>query len=454
MRVSGGIGPPRYTFRMTDRHAPKARRRTILTALVLGMSTISALTAQGVPVLPTLATPTEPAQVRHSLEQIVRDMSAAVRAADIDGYLAHVDLREPVFAQEHRMWAADLVRNTPLVFDMQILDENFQVGDGSVECDVRFTWAMPIVKNEAHVKATPEQLKTPGKDRSLTLRCRFNLVDSAALPRWLFAGEVWKRAEGPGILALYPGDELAENAAAVVQIMPEVRAHVERGFGLENTPLSEHVQVVKLYDRMQHLQFSIYPSYDDPIGGWNEPGESMKILVNRSPRRKELRPLLAHEYAHVATFFLGEKAGVMPWWVLEGVAELSAEAFQGSKSIDLIVRGWAESNQLRTWDQLADFRGEAQEHQGHVYTQGHHMMGYISERFGRDRRNRWLRELALGSSLDEASVEVFAASWQSIDSAWRESLTRPPADSEPASPATQPPAHPAGEPATGAGLPK
>lgn len=351
------------------------------------------------------------------------------------------------------MWAADLARNTPLAFDMQVLEENFEVGDGSVECDVRFTWTMPIVKNEAHVQATPEQLKTPGKERSLTLRCRFNLATSGTPGQWLFAGEVWKKAEGPGVVVFYPGDDLAENAAAVVESMPEVRAHVERGFGLENSPLSAHVQALKLYDRMEHLQFSIYPSYDDPIGGWNEPGESMKILVNRSPRRRQLRPLLAHEYAHVATFYLGDKASFMPWWVLEGVAELSAEAFKGSASIDAVVRGWAKSGQLRTWDQLADFRGEAQAHQGHVYTQGHHMVGYISERYGRDARNRWLAQLAVGKTLDEASIEVFGASWESIDAAWRESLMQPsPDDDPPADPA--PAKDDAAQPASEAVAPK
>ncbi len=59
---------------------------------------------------------------------------------------------------------------------------------------------------------------------------------------------------------------------------------------------------------------------------------------------------------------------------------------------------------------------------GNVYGQGEHMMVYISERFERSGRNAWLRAMANGKSLDEATREVFKMSFDDLDEAWRQAL--------------------------------
>lgn len=366
------------------------------------------------------ASAADPAEVRGQIELTLRAMEQAVLEADQPGYLALCDLSDPVFAQEHTMWAADLGRNRPLKFTLALKDENFEVGDGAAEGDMVMTWTMSAVKNENHLKPSAEQLAKPGKERTLTTRCRF----TAKADRWLYAGEVWNVATGDGVRVLY-ANGLEKPARGVVEVMPEVKAHVHEGFELEHSELPKHTQTVKLYRSMLHLQESIYLSYDDGIGGWNEPGESIKILVTRPDREgKSFKPVLAHEYGHCATFFLGPKASAMPWWALEGVADLSAETFSNSRAgTDKRVRGWARKGELRRWEQLADFRGEAQEHQGFVYTQGHHMVGYISDRFGRTKRTQWLREMANGKSLEEASTAALGMSWEQVDNDWRASLS-------------------------------
>lgn len=383
------------------------------------------------------AAPADPALAMLEIARTLREMEAAVLAADQERYLSFVDLSEPVFAQEHRMWAKDLTRNKPLKFALTLEEENFELGDGVAEGLLRTDWTMSKFKNEAHTAHTPEQLATPGEDRTVAFRVRFIRRETeGGAPLWLFAGEVWNRKEAPGALVLFE-DGLDEVAQRVLEVLPEVRAHVEEGFGLADTELPKHVQQIKLYRSMTHLQFSIYPSYDDGIGGWNEPGEAIKILVSRDRQKGPLRTLLAHEYGHVATFFMGPKATDMPWWALEGVAELAAEGFGKSRSrVNAIVRQWAQSNNLRRWEQLADFRGEAQDHQGHVYTQGHDMIGYISERFGRDGRNAWLTRLAQGDDLDAASQAALATPWAQIDADWRAELAKPlPVPAEPKDPA-------------------
>ena len=162
------------------------------------------------------------------------------------------------------------------------------------------------------------------------------------------------------------------------------------------------VQEVKIYPSMLHLQESIYLSYEDGLSGWNEPGESIKIITNpRRASKRGLTGLLAHEYGHVATFELGPKANDMPWWALEGVAELSAERFAalGHDAENAVMR-WQRASALAKWDDLADFHkvqdNSPRDLQAKVYKQGQHMLMYISDRFGRDARNAWLTAMGQG----------------------------------------------------------
>jgi hypothetical protein len=125
----------------------------------------------------------------------------------------------------------------------------------------------------------------------------------------------------------------------------------------------------------------------------------------------------------VATFQLGPKATDMPWWILEGVADLSAQEYAHDWTmVDRMVRGWAASGNLIEWDRLADFHGEATQHSTHVYHQGHHMLGYVSDRFGRSKRNDWMRQMAQGRTLDEATRSALGLSFDDLDRDWRKSL--------------------------------
>ena len=58
---------------------------------------------------------------------------------------------------------------------------------------------------------------------------------------------------------------------------------------------------------------------------------------------------------------------------------------------------------------------------GHVYRQGQHMSAYITQRFGRTKRNNWLRAMANGASIDEASVKELGVpgGFAEIDRDWR-----------------------------------
>ncbi len=341
----------------------------------------------------------DPAATRAGIESLLRDMSAAVIAGDPEAYLRLVWQGEPNWAKEQENWAADLRRLVPRRFEIELKEGDLTLSDGWAHAEIVWSWSMGA-----------------GPLRKLDFPARFAQTDTG----WLYAGEVWEVQEGDRVRVLYP-EGFHRAAKTVIAELPAVRERVHEGFELTEDDIVDRVQEVKLYGSMDHLQQSIYLSYAEPLGGWNEPGEAIKLLAGQVRARGGARVLLAHEYGHVATFELGEKASAMPWWVLEGVAELSAESVGGGKP-DRVVRMWAQAGDLIEWHRLADFRGEARDHGFNVYKQGQHMLGYISERFGRTARNDWLTRMAQGESLDEATKGALGLSFEDLDREWRESL--------------------------------
>jgi hypothetical protein len=345
---------------------------------------------------------------RASIEHLLQGMSRAIEAADQPAYLATVSQNDPVFALEQKNWARDLARKPVARCEVRLADPEADMGiapGGVVILPVTFTWQMP-----------------DAKERTLTFPARFVRSGKG----YLYAGEHWKTLEAPGVRVFF--EEGAEEAAkAVAEVLPAVREEVHRVFGLENeAAITTRTQEVKLYRTVKHLQHSIYLSYTDGLAGWNEPGESIKILSGRTAAKGMMRTLLAHEYGHVATFELGPQANEMPWWILEGVAEFSAEKYSRARErAGRTVRGWSASGKLVPWDDLADFHGEALKHQQQVYTQGHHMVIYITERFGDRKRNEWLRSMSNGATLDAATRAILGESFAELDRKWRASLETP-----------------------------
>ncbi len=333
------------------------------------------------------------------LESTVSSMESAVLAGDSAAYLSQVSDAEPVFLMEQTNWAGDLAEHTPVAFDILLDADGFKThADGSVTVPMTISW----------------QMSDKAKGRKVSFKARF--VDRKG--HWRFAGEVWMRVEAPGVVVL-SDPKFKDEAVHIAALLPGVRQRVHEILGIE----VEADQQVKVYEKMKHLQKSIFLSYTDPIGGWNEPGEAIKLLGRQGQSGRALRSLLAHEYGHAVSFALGDKATEMPWWVLEGVAEYcSSEITGGSRDLDARIRRWARGDDLRSWDQLADFRGQAMNHQAHVYAQGHHAIRYLIDEYGIERVRAWLRFLAGGATLDEASRFTLEASWADIDAAWRASI--------------------------------
>ncbi|MBX3385613.1 MAG: hypothetical protein KF768_03495 [Phycisphaeraceae bacterium] len=408
-------------------------------------------------------------EARSILDPTLRSIESAVRTADPAAYLAWVDLAESHFAKEQRNWAADLLRHRPEAFELRIvglIEHDNAAGrarDTEIVCDLEMSWSIPAAKQAdgGHAAGADADSREPtspvtttggpglgGWSRTVRFPARFTLSEQTDAsdpidePRWLFAGEAWltvRSDDGRNTVCYAEGFEDA--AKRVLALLPTARRRVDRLFGMN----LEHEQVVKLYPDARWLLASIYLSYKDPIGGWNEPGESIKLLARRTMNERATLALLAHEYGHVATFEFDEHASDAAWWAVEGIAEVCA-TFAARSELDddaaltantrfigrtarSRVLAWHRGDRLADWNDMADFRKTPSSLGGHVYKQGEHMVGFIGERFGREKMIEWVRELAVGATVDDATRRTLGLSFDALDARWRE-LIREEADSQ------------------------
>lgn len=344
----------------------------------------------------------DPDAAKLAIDNQLRLMQAAMLAGDKEGYLAHVYRGDREFLKEQTYFANDLAKPNKHPEEITLTMGDLTLGDGTAEGKMTWAWHLPGKKH-----------------REVSFDARFVEVEG----QWLYAGETWQRHEAPGVI-VYCDPGLDELAARTVEAFTAVRAKVEAVFELTDADLPKKTQKIKLYGSMRHLQQSICLAYEDGLGGWNEPGESIKLLSNARSSVGSLKALLSHEYGHVATFELGPQSNSMPWWVLEGVAELSSELANNGRSADALIKRWARTGKLAPWDELADFETCKPQYQGHVYQQGHAMLSYISNRFGQTARNHWMRSMSAGKTLDQATQEVLGLPWSRFDEEWRATLPK------------------------------
>jgi hypothetical protein len=256
----------------------------------------------------------------------------------------------------------------------------------------------------------------PAKPRELTFKARF--LNEAGV--WVYAGEAWLRHQGEGVVVFHePG--LEELAIGIAEVFPSIRKHVQSLFDL-TVPRD---QEVKLYTSMKHLQAGICLSYVDGLGGWNEPGESIRQLAHRGQKGEGSRVVLAHEFGHVCTFELGGKSTDIPWWVIEGVAEFSAQEYAKSAERNArSMRKMSKDGRLADWKDLAVFGEVTGANYGKVYSQGHSMVNFITTKFGQTKRTAWLAQMAKGKSLAEATQEIFAQSFEQLDKEWHDEVAK------------------------------
>ncbi len=343
------------------------------------------------------------------VRSVVDSMQSAIDRLDSGAYMAQINPSDPVLATEHRAWFAELF--VAPVDDLRIkIDPEIEIileDDGSIVAPIVYTWRVPS-------EDSPRRYDMPA---------RFEPI-GASHGQWHFIGRAWDIAmtDTPGV-RIYCDEEHRDIAELAIQRVPEIRDAIAIDMGIDPTKGDLHEVVVKVFPKMSELQASIYPSYTAGISGWNEPGESIKILGRDEMGLDRLDPLLAHEIGHAVSFEFGPEINFAPWWTLEGIAEVAAGLFRDSwDRKNQRIAKLAQSDNLREWDLLADFKGEAVNHGMHVYLQGWSMVDYIDRTFGKDKRNAWFTRLGHGDTLDQASRSALGIAFDELDAQWHASL--------------------------------
>jgi hypothetical protein len=329
---------------------------------------------------------------------LLDQMEAAVRAGDRAAYLACVDQSDPVFALEHTRWADDWADLHPVErFDLMVRD--LQIDGDEATADLTMLWSL--------------------KDNPASRRARYPVwfrrgEDGA----WRYAGEVWITIETAHFrVRAAPG--LEDTAAGVVDMLPEVYDHATASLGYTPTGTNE----IKLYASAESLVANTLLSLPR-ISGWNEPGEALKLLAEQGrTSAQRLKFVLAHEFTHKLTFDMaGDSHGNFPWWLEEGIAQYVGFAFmpEGTGDDTLAeVQGWQANGELVSWDQISDFAVTPLELWRYVYPQGYALVRYVTEKYGEQMRNAWLRRMAVEATLSEATQQVFGVSFVQLDRDFR-----------------------------------
>ena len=337
-------------------------------------------------------------QAAVEVQALLGHMAAAVLSGDRDGYLAFVDLSDPVFAIEHTRWADDWSSRTPVSeYRLELTDLEL---DGEAATGlVTMQWAFD-----------PSVVSEP--PRITTFQARF----TGGAGSWRYAGESWASSEvAHFVLRVAPGLEAA--APDIADVLPGIYGDVTAEIGYEPIGTLE----IKLYADANALVANTLLSLPT-IRGWNEPGEALKLV--HDPTGPPLAPTIAHELTHFVGFDrAGTQRSRMPWWLDEGIATYVASTIEGP-SVDRLAQviAWEAEGELAPWDEMVVFEETPVELWEHVYPQGYAMAVFVTERFGADPRNDWLAAMATEMDIDEATPAELGLTFRALDAEFRDWL--------------------------------
>jgi len=343
-----------------------------------------------------------PALAQRTPQELAGALQTAARSGNAAAYRA---LLAPggTFTVEGANFAADLARRVPA-------DVTYTLGD--------------VRQQGARAEATLALVWTrvPGEVRRVSLPVQLVRVGEV----WRYAGEAFTpvKTETGTLLALKVTG-LPEKAASLAPLLSRAAREVQSVLGL-TVPTDA---VVKVYPDAERLSATVYPSLQ-PVFGWNEPGEAIKIVLpGGTPAQAELAALrvLTHEFTHLAVGVAAGQAGGpggdkrIPWWLHEGLANHAARAFfaeQAWRSGQTRANAYARAGWVPLAE-LADFPAVPEARWDHAYRQGLGVVEFLATTRGRNEPWRLAQAFAWTGEADAAARAVGFASFAALETAAR-----------------------------------
>ncbi|PNY82274.1 hypothetical protein [Deinococcus koreensis] len=339
-----------------------------------------------------------PAVAQRTPEALVQALQAAARAGDAQAYQALLG-GSGTFRIEGANFAADLKR-VPQPSVTYLLSEVRMAGD------------------QARARLTLSWERVKGVPSRATLPVRLERVGEV----WRYAGEDLQ-AIPAAPYALFAVNEagLPERAAPLAPLLGRAAGRVREALGIE-VPATA---TVKVYPNMDSLSASVNLSLQ-PVGGWNEPGEAIKLILSDGPsfESSALR-LLAHEFTHLsvsAAVGEGSAAGAadrrVPWWLHEGLADHVSRAYWTPSAVTSRqerMTGYARAGWVPL-EELRDFPAVPEERWKYVYAQGLGVVDFLAATKGQGAPLALARAFAASTSgADEAARSLGYASFAALE---------------------------------------
>lgn len=374
----------------------------------------STLFAAPTRVISITLTPTPASELEIALNRTIAHMEAAALRGDPDSYMQNIWDGDPTFWIEQLRWAQDWQEYRLDHFDLTLHGIQ-ELSPTTAEARMAVLWSQ---------SNSSGQVGEDGEAGGTTVSVIFYKDGS----RWLYGGENWKTIESDGIRLDYFSNAIIDNqlqANAVVEYLPGVYNQITREFDFVPQQPAE----IKIYETSPMLQTMTRLSMPQ-LELWNEPGESIKVTLGPS----NIPPLevdIAREYTRYVLFQIGGNPqggshGGFPWWLEDGIAEYGSSLFRTLSQRNRIIKSVAaraiantEEQRLEDWVNLSD-PGSADYSAG--VAQSYTLILYISETHGKEARNAWIKAIAGGQSVEDATQEHLGVSFADLDAAWREWL--------------------------------
>ncbi len=354
---------------------------------------------------PTAASSGDVGDIELALSRTVAAMEQAVRAADLNAYWQWLYPDDPVFLADQRGWAEDWVAHPLEVFEIDLFGVQQLSADTAT---ARMTTRWRLAERDGDSSAG-----------GATISAIFYRQDE----RWLFGGERWQVADLEGMQLYYFADTVideSEQAQTMLDYLPAVYTGITHVLGY--TPA--HTAHIKLYE--SPITLHNWTRISRPtLTRWNVPEESIKVALN-DRLTPPYEPEMGRELALFVFYEMaGEHAEALPWWVCAGVGEYGAAHFRTYSQRHRVLRNMAAraaalggmETGLWPWDALDT--PPVEQAQTSAAEQAYTLLHYLTETYGDNARNAWLRAIAQGASVDEATRAQLGTDFATLDADWR-----------------------------------
>jgi hypothetical protein len=232
------------------------------------------------------------------------------------------------------------------------------------------------------------------------------------------ASAPWRELSSPNFrVELDPdlGRAAPDYASTVLRYLEEARTSVAERLGAQpDEPMGVVFYGRASYDEAHGDRFSFRT-----VGFF----DGRIHVVSAAHPAGELRALLFHEYTHAV--FRERTGGDHPYWLNEGLAELSERASRGQPGLTRSERAQLkrriDAGEWLPLRRLApSFSGLEDEDAGIAYLESTAAADWLGARTDRATRGRLLERIGAGASNDEALREVLGMDTDAIDAAVRE----------------------------------